>query len=148
VLKFRQNSGKAISSEAGLPGEQYASGVFRYVSYWVKNTHLAEELTIKALRKTLARYGSCTGNEYKFSIVLFTTVRKDIHDYFRASANTAVLPGLSSQEHEVISLKLGAVLDNRKISKILGLPESSISRITYQSLCKLRNCQDIIKSQP
>ena len=49
------------------------------------------------------------------------------------------LKGLSQQEREIISLKFGAELTNRRIAEILSLSESNIGTILYRAICKLRD---------
>jgi RNA polymerase sigma factor (sigma-70 family) len=46
---------------------------------------------------------------------------------------------LSAQEKEIISLKFGAEMTNRKIAKMLGLSESNVGTIVYRTVCKLRD---------
>jgi DNA-binding CsgD family transcriptional regulator len=74
------------------------------------------------------------------SIKVFSLARESVN--LRAGSKPNMLSGLTSEEREVVSLKLGAELTNRSISKILGLSESSISRIIYKSLCKLKGCTE------
>lgn len=145
MFKSRQNSGEDIESVTELLCEQYLPAVFQYINCWVNNTQLAEELTLKALKKALARYRNHYKQEDTFSIGVFATARKEIKEHSPMSSFKPILPNLTPQEHEVISLKFGAALDNQGISNILGLPESSISRIIYQSLCKLNGCLEVPK---
>jgi RNA polymerase sigma factor (sigma-70 family) len=46
---------------------------------------------------------------------------------------------LSTQEKEIISLKFGAEMTNRKIAKMLGLSESNVGTMVYRTVCKLRD---------
>lgn len=145
MSKLRPNSSEEIESINEILCEQYLPRVFQYVSYWVSNTQLAEELTLKALKKALVTYKTFYKQENTFSIGVFATARKGIRNYLQISGFKPSLPDLSSQEQEVISLKLGARLNIQRISKILGLSKSNVSRIIYQSLCKLNGCLEVPK---
>jgi hypothetical protein len=120
--------------------DKYLTRVFQYVNYWVDNTELAEELTLETFHKALIRYKSDYKHENTFSTGIFTVARNTIQDYIRKSGHKPILPELSYREQEVISLKVGAVLNNRSISEILRLPESNISLILCQSLSKMNGC--------
>jgi RNA polymerase sigma-70 factor (ECF subfamily) len=48
--------------------------------------------------------------------------------------------GLSSREQEIISLKFGWELNNRRIASIISLSESNVGTILYRAICKLRDC--------
>ncbi len=50
------------------------------------------------------------------------------------------LAGLSTQEQEIISLKFGGELTNRRIAVMLGLSESNVGTIVYRAVRKLRDC--------
>ena len=49
------------------------------------------------------------------------------------------LAELSSSEQEIISLKFGAEMTNRQISKMLSLSESNVGIIIYRAVRKLRD---------
>ena len=49
------------------------------------------------------------------------------------------LAGLSDEEREIIQLKFGAELNNRVISKMLGLSESNVGTKLYRAVRKLRD---------
>lgn len=49
------------------------------------------------------------------------------------------LAGLSPREKEIISLKFGAELTNRRIAGMLGLSESNVGVMLYRAIRKLRN---------
>jgi RNA polymerase sigma factor (sigma-70 family) len=46
---------------------------------------------------------------------------------------------LTGQEQEIISLKFGAEMTNRQISRLLGLTESNVGVIVYRTVRKLRD---------
>jgi RNA polymerase sigma factor (sigma-70 family) len=50
------------------------------------------------------------------------------------------LSGLSQQEQEIISLKFGAEMNNRRVSAVLSLSESNVGTIVYRAIRKLRDC--------
>lgn len=145
MLKLRQKSGEAGENVVELLCEQYLPAVLQYVYYWVNNTELAEELTLNALKKDMANYRDGYIDENTFALGVFATARKEVQSDSRLSSLKPILPNLSHQEHEVVSLKFGAALDNRRISKILNLTESTVGRIIYESLCKLNGCMEVPK---
>jgi DNA-directed RNA polymerase specialized sigma24 family protein len=137
VLNPRQKSATGVEYILAHLCEQHLPEVFRYINYWVNNTRIAEDLTMKALRNAFNGYKGSSNKEAPFLTGLFTLARKEIQDYLKINPLKPVLPNLSTQEQEVISLKLGAILDNRRVAQILNLPESSVSQIIHDSLCKL-----------
>lgn len=143
MLKSRRNSTEDAENMAELLCEQYLPRVFQYINYWVNDTKIAEELTLKALKKALVKYKGYYSDEKKFSTVIFAGARKEIQDSLKKGTIKPILSGLSSQEQEVISLRLAAALNNQMISKLTGLSESKVSTIVHQSLCKLRNCIEV-----
>ncbi|MDD5037766.1 MAG: hypothetical protein PHN78_00370 [Dehalococcoidales bacterium] len=113
------------------------------MNYWLNDQETAEEMTLKAIKEALAKYGNCCKNERKLSTGIFKCARKEILDYLKMNTVKPMLPSLSTQEQEVISLRLAAVMNNRMISKLLGLSESKVGTIVHQSLCKLRDCMEV-----
>ncbi len=51
----------------------------------------------------------------------------------------ACITRLTGQEQEIISLKFGAEMTNRQISRLLGLTESNVGIIVYRTVRKLRD---------
>ncbi len=145
MTKLRQKSSEASENIVEILCEQYLPAVLRYVNCWVNNTELAEELTLSAIKKALARYRCSSREDNVFAIKVFAAARKEVQSHLRISSFKPVLHVLSNQEQEVYSLKFGAGLDNRRISKILGLSESTIGRIFYESLCKMNGCMKVSK---
>jgi DNA-directed RNA polymerase specialized sigma24 family protein len=132
-----------VENITGILCEHYLPRVLQYVHYWVKDTGAAEELTLNALRKALAKSRYCYYNEKKFSAVVFDCARKEVLDCAKEGAVKPIFPGLSTQEQEVISLRLGAALNNRTISKLLGLSESIVGAVVRRSLGKLKDCKGV-----
>jgi DNA-directed RNA polymerase specialized sigma24 family protein len=137
LFKIKPTKVNEFESLAELLVEQYLPRVLHYVNYWVKDTCLAEELTIQTLKQALASYTDCCNNENTFSVKVFVIARQEILSHFQIRSFNPALPNLSLPEQEVLSLKLGALLDNPAIARILGLSESSVSSIIFQSLSKL-----------
>lgn len=96
-------------------------------------------MTLKTIKEVLVKYGNYCKDERKLSTGIFKCARKNMLDYLKMNKTKLVLPDLSVQEQEVISLRIAAVLNNRKISKLLGLSESRVGTIVCESLCKLRD---------
>jgi DNA-directed RNA polymerase specialized sigma24 family protein len=117
--------------------ERYLPGVFQYVSYWIKDTRTAEDLTLRTLRKALTGKEEYGQNENIFSIAVFAAVRQEVRDYLRIRPINSVWPDLSLQEQEAMALKLSSKLNNKGISKILGLSAAGVSRLLSRSLRKL-----------
>jgi DNA-directed RNA polymerase specialized sigma24 family protein len=126
-----------VENITGILCEHYLPRVLQYVHYWVEDTRAAEELTLKALKKALAETRNCYHDEKKFSAVVFTCARQEIIDCAKSGDAKPFFPGLSNQEREVISLRLGAALNNRMISKLLRLSEPVVVAIIHRSLGKL-----------
>jgi hypothetical protein len=142
VLKFRRGSEEYRQNAAFILYERFLERVFQYMNFWVNDAGLAEELTLKALRKALVKYGDCLDDEKEFSIGIFNCARSEVRDYLKVSSVEPVLPVLSVQEQDVISLRLAAALDNRTISGILGLSELKTGAIVRRSLYKLSDYRE------
>ncbi len=132
-----------IEKTADFLCEQYLPGVLRYISFWVSDMQAAEELTLKAIGKYLISCRDPCQHENASSPEVFAAARKEIRDYLRSGPVKPSRTDLSPQEQDVVSLKLAAALDNRNISSITGLSESSISRIICQSLRKLKELSGV-----
>jgi DNA-directed RNA polymerase specialized sigma24 family protein len=137
------HSDEEIESTADILCEQYLPGVLRYVSYWVNDMQTAEDLTLKALKKSLAACKYRYKDENALSVGVFAAARKEVRDYLRTSSIKPALTNLSHREQDIVSLKLAAALNNRRISRIIGLPESNINKIIYQSLSKLKEYSEV-----
>ncbi len=143
MFKPEPNSNENEGNVTELLCEQYLPRVFQYINYWLDDQETAEEMTLKAMKEALVKYGDCFNDESKLSTGIFKCVRKNVLDYLKMNKVKPVLPGLSAQEQEVISLRLAAVLNNSMISKLLGLSESRVGTIVRESLCKLRDCIEV-----
>lgn len=145
MLKSRQDTGEDVENITELLCEQFLPRVFQYIHYWVNNPEIAEELTMKALKKALIKLRSCRKDEREFSTGVFKCARNEILGYLKVSTVKPIMSGISTQEQEVISLRLAAAVNNQMISKLLGLSASQVGVIVHQSLCKLRDCMAVLK---
>ncbi|MDD5702243.1 MAG: sigma factor-like helix-turn-helix DNA-binding protein [Dehalococcoidales bacterium] len=143
MFKSERNSNENDVDIAELLCEQYLPRVFQYINYWLNDREAAEEMSLKAIKEAMARYGNYCRDERKFSTEVFVCARKEILCCLKRNNMKPVLPGLSIQEQEVISLRLAAVLNNSMISKLLGLSESRVGTIVRESLYKLRDCMEV-----
>jgi len=143
VPKLGCQSKEDIENTAGVLCEQYLPRVFQYMDFWLSDQETAEKMTLKAMKEALIKYGNCCQDERKLSTGIFKCARKNILDYLKINEVKPLLPGLSVQEQDVIALRLAAVMNNRMISKLLGLPESRVGTIVRESLCKLRDCMEV-----
>jgi DNA-directed RNA polymerase specialized sigma24 family protein len=137
VLKFRRRSEEYMENAAGILYERFLTRVFQYMIFWVNDAAIAEELTLKALKEVLANYEDCSNDEKEFSIRIFNCARSKVLDYLKVNSVKPVLSGLSAQEQDVISLRLAGEVNNRTISKLLGLSEIKTGKIVCRSLNKL-----------
>jgi DNA-directed RNA polymerase specialized sigma24 family protein len=140
VFHYRPIRNKQHKEFTDLLREQYLPKLYGYVMYRVNDSHLAESITLKVLRMT-ATERSVSTDSGKLTMILFSAARRELQDLTQADVNPVFL-NLSAEEREVLSLRLGAHLDARTISKILGLSPSVIRVITCRSLCKLESCTE------
>jgi RNA polymerase sigma factor (sigma-70 family) len=61
--------------------------------------------------------------------------RKEEYDLLRAC-----LALLSTREQEIVALKFGAEMNNRRIAATLGLSDSNVGIIIYRAVIKLKEC--------
>lgn len=116
--------------------EYYLPRVFQYIRYWVDTIEKAETISLKVLKNSIGKIDSLSDRTESVSIKVFSLARESINPHTRS--NDPVLAGLSSEEREVISLKLGAELPNRGIAGVLRIPEPRVSEILCRSLSKLK----------
>lgn len=138
MFKSIHQSEADIENTAGILCDHYLPEIYRYIHFWVNNGLLAEQLTLKVLKKVIGGYKGSFNPDDVFLIRAFTAARKEIRVQVRTGQCRQVFPGLSLQQQEIMSLKLGGALDNRKIARILGLPESGIEKRVTTSLISLR----------
>jgi DNA-directed RNA polymerase specialized sigma24 family protein len=157
VLKRSPNSTAGRGTSAEILFEQYLDKVFSYVSFWVNNTQLAEDLTLKAFKQVSLVARDCDRDSENFSVSLFTAARRvlrgnrsqtrtPVFDFPPEAGDEALqkfrkgLAALSPQEKELVALKLGSGLSNRCIGRILGLSEAEIGMYLCRVLNQLNGC--------
>lgn len=141
--------------------------VYNFFRYRVGDGPIAEDLTAATFEKawhSRERYREDLG---AFSTWLFTIARNTAIDHFRRRRNTVSLdkvaelrgaPGvelmverrrdferlsellaaLSPRDRELIAMKYGADLTNRRIAALTGLSESNVGTILYRTVRRLR----------
>jgi RNA polymerase sigma-70 factor (ECF subfamily) len=72
--------------------EQYMPMVFKYISYRIRETHTAEDLTSAVFEKALTRFQTFKSDRASFSTWIMTIARNTLTDYFRASARKQTVP--------------------------------------------------------
>ena len=71
---------------------QYLPKVFRYISYKVSDTHLAEDLTSTVFEKALTKFKSYRSEKAAFSTWIFRIARNTLIDHFRVSERQKTIP--------------------------------------------------------
>ncbi len=66
--------------------EKYLPKVYRYISYRITDTHLAEDLTSVIFEKALTKYKSFSSEKASFSTWIFTIARNTLTDHFRMNS--------------------------------------------------------------
>ena len=147
---------------------QYLPKVYRYVSYRITDTHLAEDITSLVFEKALTNFKGFHPERASFSTWIFTIARNTLTAHYRKSHNQATVPlddplpagdspedeldkaedlqllntclaQLSQTEQEIISLKFGAEMTNRQIASTLAMTESNVGIIVLRAIRKLRD---------
>lgn len=117
--------------------EPYLKRILQYFNYWVNDVSKAEELTLRTLRR-VRDVISCDGDYEKTHVRVFKNARKELQGHLKSGNLKPVLPALSTMEHEVLSLRLGASLPAPCIARILGRSRSDIMEIVCHSVYKLK----------
>jgi RNA polymerase sigma-70 factor (ECF subfamily) len=141
--------------------------VFSYFRYRIDDGQAAEELTSRTFEKAWRSHRRYRRNKAAFATWIFTIARNTGNDYFRrkdrpletdlceadgVSASTEevyerqeqalrlrqLLSTLEGRQRELIALKYGAELTNRKIAEVTGLSETNVGTILYRSVRALR----------
>jgi len=141
--------------------------VYNYFCYRVGHGALAEDLTAITFEKAWCRRHRYQHNLGAFSTWLFTIARNTATDHYRKrreelslDVTAAVSSGetvdetvqrrqdiahlsklfeqLPTRERELIALKYGAGLTNRKIARLTGLSETNVGSILYRVVRHLR----------
>ena len=72
--------------------EQYLPRVFRYISYRVSNTQLAEDLTSGVFEKALMGFSSYRSDKASFFTWLLSIARNTVTDNYRVSGRRQTVP--------------------------------------------------------
>ncbi len=142
--------------------------VYNYFRYRVGDNDLAEDLTAATFEKAWRKRRRYRRDLGAFSTWLFTIARNTAIDHFRHRREPValeavepllaseewvedgyrrrqelarlarLLQGLPEREQELVAMKYGAELTNRKIAELTGLSESNVGTILYRVVRKLR----------
>jgi RNA polymerase sigma-70 factor (ECF subfamily) len=141
--------------------------VFNYFRYRLDDGYVAEELTSVTFEKAWKARRRYEKDKSAFSTWVFSIARNTAIDYLRRQGKeieldvknvdvnsvsieeiyekqeeahhlSKVLSILDNREKELIGLKYGADLTNRKIADITGLTETNVGTILHRTINKLR----------
>jgi RNA polymerase sigma-70 factor (ECF subfamily) len=142
--------------------------VYNYFRYRIGDDDVAEDLTAATFEKAWRKRKRYRRDLGAFTTWLFTIARNTATDYFRCRRERVsleavepllcsavsvegsyrrrqdlarlarLLEGLSEREQELVAMKYGAELTNRKIAELTGLSETNVGTILYRVVRKLR----------
>jgi RNA polymerase sigma-70 factor (ECF subfamily) len=141
--------------------------VFNYFRYRLDDDHMAEELTSATFEKAWKSRRRYRREKGAFTTWIFSIARNTATDYFRRGNSRAgaaredhgpitpsteevyarqeeavrlreLLSRLGHRDRELIGLKYGAELTNRKIAELTGLTETNVGTILHRLVCRLR----------
>jgi RNA polymerase sigma factor (sigma-70 family) len=75
--------------------EQYLPKVYRYISYRISDTHMAEDITSVVFEKALTKFKSFSPQKASFSTWIFTIARNTLTDHYRTSGKIQTVSGES-----------------------------------------------------
>lgn len=116
--EIAQRIGQSAAEAFAELYEQYLPKVYRYISYRIADTHLAEDLTSLIFEKALTKFKSFSSEKASFSTWIFTIARNTLTDHFRTNSkvrtvclddpvsisNQATLPEEMSDKEEEMRL--------------------------------------------
>jgi RNA polymerase sigma factor (sigma-70 family) len=73
--------------------EQYLPKVYRYISYRISDTHMAEDITAVVFEKALTKFKSFSPQKASFSTWIFTIARNTLTDHYRTSGKVQTVSG-------------------------------------------------------
>ena len=79
--------------------DTYLPKIFKYISYKVSDTQLADDLTSAVFEKALTKFKSYSSEKAKFSTWIFRIARNTMIDHFRVSGKQKPVP-LGEMENE------------------------------------------------
>ncbi|MCL4268618.1 MAG: RNA polymerase sigma factor [Anaerolineales bacterium] len=141
--------------------------IYNYFRYHVGDARLAEDLTAETFEKAWKNRHQYRNDLSAFSTWLFTIARNLASDYFRRARDevslenavnvsddepleslvqrrsdieklSMLLGQLSDRDRELVALKYGAGLTNRKIAQLQGISESNVGTILHRVMQQLR----------
>ncbi len=147
---------------------EHVPRIYNYFRYRVASVQVAEDLTAVTFEKAWRARDRYRGNLDGFSNWLFAIARNVALDHFRkhrpevslddveeaasddsperiAQRNcdfahlVALIRTLPEREQELVTLKYGAGLNNRKIAQVTGLRESNVGTILCRVVGQLRS---------
>jgi RNA polymerase sigma factor (sigma-70 family) len=89
------NVGKVARSTADAFAafyEQYLPKIFRYISYRITDTYLAEDLTATVFEKAISRFDQYRPEKAALSTWIFRIARNTLIDHFRARSHERTVP--------------------------------------------------------
>lgn len=127
-----------IADVFGRLYEEFVPKVFRYVSYRVADTHLAEDLTSAVFEKALTKFKTYDAERAGFSTWIFSIARNTLIDHFRVSGRRQTIQldslsemgdGKTSPEDALVQAE-----ERRKLQACLAqlpLPEQEIISLKF-----------------
>lgn len=142
--------------------------IFHYFAYRVGNVQMAEDLASTTFERAWDRRNRYKHDLGKFEFWIFGIARKVASEHFRKVARekyvedmpnvssnvdvekafdkkgdfdhlNSMLAELKGADRELLSLKYGAGLNNREISRQTGMSESNVGTRLHRLVTKLRN---------
>lgn len=147
--------------------QEHLPRIYNYFRYHVGDARVAEDLTAETFEKAWKNRLQYRNDLAAFSTWLFTIARHLVADHFRRSRDeiplervlnilddetlenliqrrsdveklSGLLAQLSERDRELIALKYGAGLTNRKIALLQGMSESNVGTILHRVMQQLR----------
>ena len=141
--------------------------IYNYFRYHVGDAQVAEDLTAETFEKAWKNRHQYRNDLAAFSTWLFTIAKHLVSDHFRKSRDeiplesvvnitegetlenliqqrsdveklSGLLAQLPDRDRELIALKYGAGLTNRKIAHLQGMSESNVGTILHRVMQQLR----------
>ena len=162
----------SLPSEFGRMYEDYFSKIYQHVFYRVLHKQDCEDLVSEIFLKVARNIFRFNPQEASFNTWIYTIARNTLIDYFRKRRNVVslehcdeliwvdfdeqyasivgedrrmlyqALRQLDHRSRQILSLKYFAGLNNREISRLINLNESTVSTIFLRSKRKMRELID------
>lgn len=147
--------------------EQELPRIYNYFRYRVGDGMIAEDLTSETFEKAWVHRQRYKRDLGAFSTWVFTIARRVAVDYYRrrrpeasleaglnvpasfvledhmsqqadAAHLAVILQSLSDRDREIVALRYGAGLTNRRIAALVSLSESNVGVILHRALAQMR----------